>query len=38
MRDSLANKLAHDADEWQDRVRDRDRLLEDVEKMLAVSL
>lgn len=34
MRDSLANKLAHDVDEWRDRVRDRDRLLEDVEEML----
>ena len=37
MRDALANKLAHDADEWRDHVRDRDRLLEDVEEMLAVA-
>ena len=37
MRDAVANKLAHDADEWRDHVRDRDRLLEDVEEMLAVA-
>ncbi len=37
MRDALTNKLAHDADEWRNHVRDRDRLLEDGEEMLVVA-